>query len=265
MAMAMATVTDMAITRIKKVEYINLNSFLKNRFFDFGAVTFYQIIIQLVGLIIGFFIVRELSITEYAFYTIANTMLGTMTVLSDGGISSGMLAQGGAVWQDKQAMGKIFHTGYQLRIILSVAVLAVCLPLLVYFLLHQQASITTILVIICALIPLFFASLSDNLLQIAPKLNKDVLSIQVNGLKVQILRLICILPLLYIFPYCWLILLITGLIRLWGNKRLKIINRRYIFSDKTGTLTCNIMEFKYMLIGDEFYGDLPKFEQRQPE
>lgn len=34
----------------------------------------------------------------------------------------------------------------------------------------------------------------------------------------------------------------------------------YIFSDKTGTLTCNIMEFKYMLIGDEFYGDLSKFE-----
>lgn len=29
----------------------------------------------------------------------------------------------------------------------------------------------------------------------------------------------------------------------------------YIFSDKTGTLTRNIMEFKYMLIGQEFYGD----------
>lgn len=29
----------------------------------------------------------------------------------------------------------------------------------------------------------------------------------------------------------------------------------YIFSDKTGTLTRNVMEFKSMLIGDEFYGD----------
>jgi len=29
----------------------------------------------------------------------------------------------------------------------------------------------------------------------------------------------------------------------------------YIFSDKTGTLTRNIMEFKYMLIGQEFYGE----------
>jgi magnesium-transporting ATPase (P-type) len=34
----------------------------------------------------------------------------------------------------------------------------------------------------------------------------------------------------------------------------------YIFSDKTGTLTRNIMEFRYMLIGDQFYGDQDVFE-----
>jgi phospholipid-transporting ATPase len=34
----------------------------------------------------------------------------------------------------------------------------------------------------------------------------------------------------------------------------------YVFSDKTGTLTRNVMEFKYMLIGEEFYGDEVKFK-----
>ena len=29
----------------------------------------------------------------------------------------------------------------------------------------------------------------------------------------------------------------------------------YIFSDKTGTLTCNQMEFKYCVIGDVLYGE----------
>lgn len=33
----------------------------------------------------------------------------------------------------------------------------------------------------------------------------------------------------------------------------------YIFSDKTGTLTRNIMDFKYMLVGDQFYGDQVQF------
>ena len=30
----------------------------------------------------------------------------------------------------------------------------------------------------------------------------------------------------------------------------------YIFSDKTGTLTCNKMELKFLLIGNEIYGDM---------
>lgn len=29
---------------------------------------------------------------------------------------------------------------------------------------------------------------------------------------------------------------------------------KYVFSDKTGTLTCNLMEFKKMSIGNESYG-----------
>jgi phospholipid-transporting ATPase len=33
----------------------------------------------------------------------------------------------------------------------------------------------------------------------------------------------------------------------------------YIFSDKTGTLTRNVMEFKYMQIGMDFYGDKHEF------
>lgn len=35
----------------------------------------------------------------------------------------------------------------------------------------------------------------------------------------------------------------------------------YIFSDKTGTLTRNVMEFKYMVVGTEFYGNQNNFEQ----
>ena len=35
----------------------------------------------------------------------------------------------------------------------------------------------------------------------------------------------------------------------------------YIFSDKTGTLTRNVMEFKFMLVGEKFYGDKQLFEK----
>jgi phospholipid-transporting ATPase len=35
----------------------------------------------------------------------------------------------------------------------------------------------------------------------------------------------------------------------------------YIFSDKTGTLTRNVMEFKFMHVGNELYG---KVEELRP-
>ena len=36
---------------------------------------------------------------------------------------------------------------------------------------------------------------------------------------------------------------------------------QYIFSDKTGTLTCNEMKFKIALIGNQLYGDIGLLNQ----
>jgi phospholipid-transporting ATPase len=38
----------------------------------------------------------------------------------------------------------------------------------------------------------------------------------------------------------------------------------YVFSDKTGTLTCNEMRFKYLIIGDEVYGKRRGYEGEIP-
>src|SRR5690349_4585514 len=66
-----------------------------------------QALVQGAGLICGILIIRLLPTNEYAFYTLANTMLGTMTVLADGGISTGVMAQGGKVWQSKAELGTV--------------------------------------------------------------------------------------------------------------------------------------------------------------
>lgn len=39
---------------------------------------------------------------------------------------------------------------------------------------------------------------------------------------------------------------------------------QHVFSDKTGTLTCNIMEFKMLLCGSEIYGDYNLKEEEHP-
>jgi O-antigen/teichoic acid export membrane protein len=192
-----------------------------------GVTAIYQIIIQAVSLIAGFLIVRLIPTEEYAWYTIANTVLGMMTVISDGGINSSLMAQGGKVWQDRIAFAEIFSTAYFLRKRFALISMAIALPFL-YFLLHKQhASFVTTFLIIIALIPAFFASLSDNLLQVAPKLHQNVIAIQKNSLTVSLFRFLIIIPFLFVFPFTWLIILLTGFTRMYGNAKLWRENKKY--------------------------------------
>src|SRR5690606_9246771 len=74
-----------------------------------------QLMIQLLSLISGIFVIRLLPTEEYALYTLANTMLGTMMILADSGIAAGVTAQGGKVWKNKQKLGSVLSTGFHLR------------------------------------------------------------------------------------------------------------------------------------------------------
>ena len=108
-----------------------------------------QVIVQAVGFASGILIIRLLPVQEYAFYTLANTMLGAMTILSDGGISTGVMAQGGKVWEDKQKLGKVLVTGLQMRKKFAVVSMIISLPILLYLLIHNGASwLTSFLIIL---------------------------------------------------------------------------------------------------------------------
>jgi len=74
-----------------------------------------QILVQALAFINGILIIRIFSTQEYALYTLANAMLGTMTLLSDGGIADGVMSQGGKNWQDRNWLGAVMATGMQLR------------------------------------------------------------------------------------------------------------------------------------------------------
>lgn len=186
-----------------------------------------QIIIQAVGFVCGILIIRLLPVQEYAFYTLANTMLGTMTVLADSGISSGVMAQGGKVWQDKEKLGAVLATGIDLRKKFGIASLLVSLPVLFYLLVHNGASLLTSLLIVLALIPAFYAALSDSLLEIVPKLHQTILPLQKNQISVGLGRLLLTGLTIFVFPWAFIAILAAGLPRMWGNVQLGKIGHDY--------------------------------------
>ena len=119
-----------------------------------------QILVQAIALISGILVIRQLPANEYALYTLANTMLGTMTILADSGISSGVLAQGSRVWKDQKKLGVVLVTGLELRKKFAIASLVIAIPLLLFLLLHHNASWLMAVLIVVSLIPAFFLALS---------------------------------------------------------------------------------------------------------
>lgn len=186
-----------------------------------------QMLVQGIGLLSGILIVRLLPTREYALYTLANTMLGTMSVLADGGISSGVMAIGGRVWQDRRQLGSVVSTGLQLRRQFAVYSLLISMPILFYLLMHHGAGLLFSFLIILALIPAFYAALSDNLLEIAPKLNQDIPRLQKNQLVTAIGRLFMITSSLLFFPFTFIAILGNGVPRMWANLQLRKISSRY--------------------------------------
>src|SRR3954464_12415478 len=66
--------------------------------------------VQVIGFLSGILLVRYLDQREYAYFTIANTMQGTLNVLADIGISIGLVSIGGRVRYDRERVGAVFNT-----------------------------------------------------------------------------------------------------------------------------------------------------------
>ena len=58
-----------------------------------------QLLVQFFGLACGILLIRNLSKQEYAYFTLANSLQGSMNVLASSGIISALSAIGGKVWQ----------------------------------------------------------------------------------------------------------------------------------------------------------------------
>lgn len=187
-----------------------------------------QIILQLIAFLSGILIIRMLTTQEFAIYTMANSILGVMAILSDGGISAGVMAQGSKVWNSKEELGKVVVTGLKLRRKFGIVCLIVTLPIAFYLLRHHGASWINVILIVCSIIPAFFAALSDSLLEIAPRLHQDILPLQKNAIAANLGRLALIIPATFLFPSAFIVIICAGIPRLWANLQLKKISSPYV-------------------------------------
>ncbi|MEP6746613.1 MAG: polysaccharide biosynthesis protein, partial [Bacteroidota bacterium] len=186
-----------------------------------------QIMVQLISFVCGILVIRMLPTQEYALYTLANAMLGTMILLADSGVSTGVMAQGAKVWQNDAKLGAVLVTGLDLRKKFAIGSLIIATPALLYLLRHHGASWLVSILIIVSLIPAFFTGLSGTLLEIVFKLRQNIVPLQ----KIQVMnnagRLALLSALLLIFPWTFIAILAAGIPQIWANIRLRKLSASY--------------------------------------
>src|SRR5438046_6246362 len=106
-----------------------------------GSFVTVQVIVQMIGFLSGILLIRMLEQREYAFFTIANTMQGTLNLLADIGVSVGLVSIGGRVWQDRPRFSQLVSTALYLRRRLALLAMIAVTPLLYFMLATNVASL----------------------------------------------------------------------------------------------------------------------------
>jgi O-antigen/teichoic acid export membrane protein len=143
-----------------------------------GNFAFVQGVVQLIGFASGILIVRTLAQRDYAYFTIANTMQGTISVLADIGISVGLISIGGRVWQDRHRFGQLVNTALALRKYLGAIVILVSAPVLCFLLFRNGAPVLYTAVLVLLIAAAVGAQLSNDVLSVVPRLRSDIARIQ---------------------------------------------------------------------------------------
>jgi hypothetical protein len=137
-----------------------------------------QVAVQLMGAASGILLVRALSQSEYAYFTIANSMQATMSILADSGVGIGLSAIGGKVWQDRHRFGELINTALRLRRYLASIAAAVVAPILFWLLVSNGASKPYAGVITLAVLLALNYQLLAGVLMIVPRLHSQISRVQ---------------------------------------------------------------------------------------
>jgi O-antigen/teichoic acid export membrane protein len=164
-----------------------------------GKFTIVQGIVQIVGFLSGILLIRHLDQREYAYFTIANTMQGTLNTLADIGISVGLVSIGGRVWQDRNRFGQLIRTASRLRRRLGAIAAIIVTPILFFMLVKNGAPISYTLILIALVLAGLSVQLALGVLSVVPRLTSHIGRIQTIDFAGAAARLLVLIALMYFF------------------------------------------------------------------
>lgn len=88
----------------------------------------------------GFLLVRGMSKEQYAWFTIANSLQATISVMSDSGLGSAMMAVGGRVSHDETQFVRVMRVAQQMKLEFMLLASVIVLPMGCWMLTRNDSS-----------------------------------------------------------------------------------------------------------------------------
>jgi O-antigen/teichoic acid export membrane protein len=164
-----------------------------------GSFAAVQATVQVIGFLSGILLIRYLTQIEYAYFTIANSMQGTINVLADIGITVGLTSIGGRVWHDRHRFGELVNTALSVRRRLGFLAVAVVTPVMLLMLVRNGAAASYAILLVVIVVAGLLIQFSVGVLSVVPRLLSNLRWIQVIDLTGALLRLALIGTLIFVF------------------------------------------------------------------
>lgn len=163
---------------------------------------------QALALATNIAILRLLPEEHYALLTITLATVGTISVLSDSGVGSGLLALAGQRWKDKDEMGRLLAAATYLRKRMLAFGALIGLPSLAYLLLTHTDNWLLALFLTLSGFAVCVLTLATSIYSVTPQLHGAVFLLTRASLYATLFRLILTIPLLLIYPNALTVVLV---------------------------------------------------------
>ncbi|OYW74776.1 MAG: hypothetical protein B7Z37_16410 [Verrucomicrobia bacterium 12-59-8] len=153
-----------------------------------GGFAVVQLLVQALNALAGFLLVRTMEKPDYAWFTIANGMSATLSVLSDLGVGSAVTSIGGAVWQDKASLKGLVQAALRLRLKLAILSSVVVTGISFWLLLRNGTGLACALGLTALIVAPIWQISTTAVLNVVNRLHSRTRQLQVADLVPALVR-----------------------------------------------------------------------------
>ncbi|WP_395744629.1 lipopolysaccharide biosynthesis protein [Prosthecobacter sp.] len=152
---------------------------------------------RVVQMLTAFLVVRSLGKTEYAWYSLANNLVGALVIFTVTGVSTGLMPLAGEVARDRDKLGAVLASASRFRTGLLFFGSLVGLPLFIHLLLRSGCPALSIVLLVGAAVVSLMVSISTQMIATPLSLARRYNIPQWENILSSLLRMLCIVTLVF--------------------------------------------------------------------